>query len=101
MTMLPDPERIFGLLTQESVNVVLIGGLAAVVQGALTTTNDIDLCYNTDSANLSRLVRALAPLHPRLRVANLTDAEARALPFHWDERTLRDTPVNPTNRCWR
>jgi hypothetical protein len=89
-----NPERVFRLLEQEGAEVVLIGGLAAVAQGVpIIHANDIDLCYNPDPTNLPRLVRALAPLHPRLRLARLGDEEARPLPFRWDERTLTQSPV--------
>jgi hypothetical protein len=89
-----DPERVVRLLGQEGVDAVLIGGLAAVAQGVSNViTNDMDFCYDPTPTNLSRLVRALAPLHPRLRVARLTDEEARMLPFCWDERTLRASPI--------
>jgi hypothetical protein len=89
-----DPERVVRQLGQEEVDVVLIGGLAAVAQGVSNViTNDMDFCYDPTPANVARLVRALAPLHPRLRVARLTNEEAGALPFRWDERTLRDSSI--------
>jgi predicted nucleotidyltransferase len=81
------------LLLQEGAEVVLIGGLAAVALGVPYVTNDVDLCYNPDPPNLSRLVHALVQLHPRLRVGRVSDDDARMLPFHWDERTLRDSPI--------
>lgn len=87
------PQRVFERFVDQGVDAVLIGGLAAVLLGVPIVTNDMDFCYSPDSANLSRLVRALAPLHPRLRVARLSDEEAKALPFSWDERTLHDTPI--------
>ena len=90
-TMLP--QHVFQLFAREEVEAVLIGGLAAVLLGVPIVTNDMDFCYDPTPSNLSRLVRALAPLHPRLRVARLVDEEARALSFHWDERTLQDSPI--------
>ena len=97
-TMLP--QHVFHLFAREEVEAVLIGGLAAVLLGVPIVTGDMDFCYDPAPPNLSRLVRALAPLHPWLRVARLADRvarladeEARALPFHWDERTLRDSPI--------
>jgi hypothetical protein len=86
------PQRVFDLFEKEGVEAVLIGGLAAVLLGVPVVTSDMDFCYDPDPANLSRLVRALRPLRPCLRVAGLTDEEARALPFQWDEQTLRDSP---------
>jgi hypothetical protein len=80
-------------LTDEQVEVVLIGGFAAVALGVPYVTQDIDLCYNPDPANIARLSRALTPLHPRLRVQGLTDEEAQALPFVLDERTLQQAAI--------
>jgi len=85
-------EVLFRALTDAQAAVVVIGGLAAVVQGVPYVTNDADLCYDASPDNRRRLVQALAPLHPCLRVGRLTSEEARALPFQWDERTLRDSP---------
>lgn len=84
---------LFQRLQDEQVEVVLVGGLAAVALGVPYVTQDIDLCYDPDPANIARLARALAPLHPRLRVAGLTDEEARALPFQLDEHTLQQSAM--------
>lgn len=72
--------------------IVLIGGLAAVLHGVPIVTNDVDLCYDTSADNREKVIAVLAPLHPSLRVARMTEDEARSLPFFWDSRTLRDTP---------
>ncbi len=72
--------------------VVLIGGMAAVALGIPYLTQDIDFCFDTLPENLPRLIEALAPLQPRLRVEGLSDGIARTLPWRWDERTLRDAP---------
>jgi hypothetical protein len=87
------PQAVFQRLAGEGAAVVLVGGLAAAVLGVPYVTNDIDLCYDPDSANLARLVAALAPLHPRLRVEGLSDEEATALPFHLDVRTLQQASI--------
>ncbi|MDQ2829392.1 MAG: hypothetical protein M3Y74_10115 [Chloroflexota bacterium] len=83
---------IFRALVDAQAEVVVIGGWAAVVQGVSHVTNDIDLCYNPTPDNRRKLVQAIAPLKPFLRVGRLTADEARMLPFVWDERTLRDSP---------
>jgi len=88
-----DIARVLSLLTDAHVDVVLVGGMAAVAHGVVHLTNDIDLCYNPDLANLERLVRALAPLHPRLRVEGLTDDQSSSLPFQWDARTILATEL--------
>lgn len=47
-----------GLLKAE-VEFILVGGLAAVVQGAPVTTMDVDIVHNRSSENISRLFRFL------------------------------------------
>jgi len=88
-----DEERIFRQLIDGKVDFVLVGGLAAVVQGVVHLTNDVDICYAPAPENLARLTGALAPLHPRLRVEGLTDEQARVLPFQWDARTILATEL--------
>jgi hypothetical protein len=83
-----NPLHLFRLLTQEEVEVVLVGGVAMIVQGVTHDTNDIDLCYRRTVANMERLVLAILPLNPRLRVEGLTDAEARLLPWQLDVQAL-------------
>ncbi len=69
-------------LAGSEVRFVIIGGVALVLQGSSRTTQDVDVCYARDRANLERLAAALAPLHPRLRGA------PPGLPFQVDARTL-------------
>lgn len=88
-----NPDLVFHLLVEGQVDAALIGGLAAIAHGVIHVTNDIDLCYDLAPSNLTRLVRALESIHPRLRVEGMTDEQARTLPFRWDERTLRETEL--------
>lgn len=69
-------------LADAGVTFVIIGGFAAVVQGAIFLTRDLDICYERSHGNLKRLAAALSPFHPRLRGA------PEELPFVFDERTL-------------
>lgn len=84
--------RILSALADEEAQVILIGGLAAVLQGVPYVTNDIDFVYALTDENRGKLVRALTPLQPRLRVGGMADEDARALPWRFDVRTLRDSP---------
>jgi hypothetical protein len=86
-------ELVFYLLEKEQVEAVLVGGLAAVAHGAVYMTNDIDLCHNPAPSNLTHLVRALEPIHPRLGVEGMTDDQSSALPFQWNERTLLEVEL--------
>ncbi len=71
-------------LCQQSVDFVLIGGMAAVAQGSNYLTRDMDICYSRDKVNLERLSKALEPFLPRPR-----DAPPN-LPFVLDVATLRN-----------
>ena len=78
-TVVFDPRPILGVLAQHQVHFVVIGGIAASLQGSTTITNDFDICYARDKENLERLAAALNELQATLRgvreqVAFLLDA---------------------------
>lgn len=59
--------RILELLEQHGVEYVVVGGVAAVLQGAPVTTFDIDTLVRIDPANIDRLAKVLAALDARYR----------------------------------
>lgn len=69
-------------LAAHGVDFVVVGGIAMVAHGSARTTNDLDICYSTDAANLEALAAALTELGAKLRGI---DAE---MPFVPDARTL-------------
>jgi len=69
------------------VRFVVVGGVAATIQGSARFTNDIDLCYDAAPDNLEALVRVLQMWHAYLRGVE------RRLPFVLDARALRAAPV--------
>jgi predicted nucleotidyltransferase len=71
-------------LSEANVDFVIVGGAAATIHGSSRLTQDLDVVYGRSSANISRLVSALAPFRPYLRGA------PPGLPFSWDEQTLRN-----------
>ena len=75
-------ERLLGALQRGGVEFVIIGGVAARAHGSSRLTDDLDVCYARSSANMARLVKALAPLKPYLRGA------PPGLPFEWSVATL-------------
>ena len=77
-----DFERLFHLLGDARVDFILVGGMAAAVHGASRLTQDLDVVYSRERANLERLAAALAPHHPYLRGA------PPGLPFRWDAETI-------------
>ena len=78
-----DAEKLLKAFHREKVEFVLIGGLAAVLQGSAYVTADLDLCYSRQRKNLEKLARALAPFHPALR------AVPDQIPFQLDPTALR------------
>lgn len=79
-----DFELLFRRLSDEHVELVVVGGLAVISHGHIRATVDLDICYARSPENLERLVRALGPLQPKLRGA------PPELPFFWDAQTLRN-----------
>jgi hypothetical protein len=61
----------------------MIGGLAARLRGSPSITDDMDICYARDDANLEKLARALRDLRARLRGA------PDDVPFILDAKTLK------------
>jgi len=76
-------ERLLAALHDGGVAFIIIGGVAARAHGSARLTDDLDVSYSRDPANLDRLVEALRPLRPYLRGA------PPGLPFEWSAATLR------------
>jgi len=72
---LPDFLAILGALAEHQVDFIVVGGVAAALNGAPLATFDLDLVYSRQPANLHRLVAALEALdacyrqHPDKRIA--------------------------------
>jgi hypothetical protein len=58
---------ILDALLSGGVEFVLVGGLAAVAQGAPITTHDVDIVHGRSEANLDRLMAVLGKLNARYR----------------------------------
>jgi hypothetical protein len=74
-------------LTEGGVDFVVVGGIAAVAHGSPQVTQDLDIAYAEDEANLERLGVVLVGLGATLR------GVAEGVPFVPDGRTLRHTRV--------
>ena len=77
-----DPLRILKILSRHDVRFVVIGGIAGRLWGSTTVTNDLDICYARDGANLKALALALRELKVKLRGVD------KDLTFIVDARTL-------------
>jgi hypothetical protein len=54
-------------LISSQVEFVLVGGFAAVAHGVTLVTRDVDICCRFSEANLMRIQKAFADLHPAHR----------------------------------
>ncbi|HSH76410.1 MAG TPA: hypothetical protein VLA09_12050, partial [Longimicrobiales bacterium] len=79
-----DPERIIRVLAAHGVEYILIGALAARLQGFPRLTADADITPATTSDNLERLAAALRELGARV----FTDGIPEGLEFDCTARTL-------------
>jgi hypothetical protein len=64
-----DPQQIIARLVAEGVDFVVIGGVAATLQGAELPTLDLDIAYERSRENLERLAASLRSINVRLRGA--------------------------------
>ena len=71
-----DPERLITTLAAHGVRYVLIGALAARLQGFPRTTADADITPATDADNLERLAAALRDLDARVYTESLPEGLA-------------------------
>ena len=65
--MTPSFREILEVLNQHQVEYIVVGGVAAVIHGAPTTTFDLDTLVRLDHANAERLAKALSQLEARFR----------------------------------
>ncbi len=55
-------DEILRVLTRNEVKLIVVGGVAAILQGSPLTTEDLDTVYLSSAENNARLVRALEEL---------------------------------------
>lgn len=78
------PGEILRVLERHGVEFVVIGGLAAALQGSPFVTTDIDVTPRRASKNLERLSAALKELDARVR----TETVPEGIPFDHDANSL-------------
>jgi len=79
-----DFRRVLEALAEKGVAHVVIGGLAVGLQGSAYRTEDVDIVYARDRENVERLVAAIEPFKPRLRVPGEPDGVA----FRFDVQSV-------------
>lgn len=77
-------EPVLKSLTENTVEFVIIGGVAITAHGSAYLTQDLDFCYSRSKENLKKVVSALGSFKPKPR--NFPEN----LPFVFDERTLQN-----------
>ena len=80
-----EPAEILRRLVASGVRFVLVGGLASQAHGSVSMTNDLDICYDRDPDNLTRLAEVLVDVAAIRR--GLPSDAPRMPPL--DARTLR------------
>ncbi|MCP3956518.1 MAG: nucleotidyl transferase AbiEii/AbiGii toxin family protein [bacterium] len=55
-------DEVLRVLTRNEVEFIVVGGIAAILQGSPLTTEDIDIVYRPSEENIARLARALGEL---------------------------------------
>lgn len=78
------PAEILGVLERHGVEFVVIGGLAAAVQGSPFVTTDVDVTPRRARKNLERLSAALKELDAKIR----TETVPEGLPFDHNVSSL-------------
>lgn len=70
------------LLSRGGVEFIIVGGVAATIQGSAHITSDLDVVYRRTPENIDKLAAALWPIAPYLRGA------PEGLPFSFDAATI-------------
>lgn len=65
--MRPKYFELLEVLSRHEVDFIVVGGVAAILEGAPITTLDLDVVYDLRPANLERLITALKSLNARYR----------------------------------
>jgi hypothetical protein len=71
-------------LAEGEVECIIIGGVALLLHGSTRLTLDIDVLYRRTRENIRRLVAAVAPFGPKLRLAR----NAPPVDFPFDEQAV-------------
>ena len=79
------------VLAEERVEFILVGGIAAALQGAPVLTQDVDILYRIEDTNLDRLEMALNRLNAFAR------HDERKLPFGKSHLQTRGHKLSTTD----
>jgi hypothetical protein len=88
-----DPIALLERLVDGEVDFVIIGGVAATIQGAALPTIDLDIIYERTPANIARLAIVLESLEVRLRGAEDVAQRVDARLLRAGDRFTFTTPL--------
>ena len=75
--------EILDALFEHRVDCIILGGVALILHGSTRVTFDLDILYQRSHENIARLVTALIPFDPKLRLP-----DGKPLDFPFDEHTI-------------
>ena len=93
--MKPDFLELFRALHRDGVEHVVVGGVAAILEGAPITTLDFDIVVRLDEDNLRRLVTLLEELDARYRDPSGREIRPTLERLRSNKINLLDTKLGP------
>lgn len=99
--MKPDFLELFRALDRAAVDYVVVGGVAAILEGAPIATLDLDIVYRQDSANLQRLLALLEDVGARYRDPSGRNIRPTMERLESNEVNLLDTELGPLDAMQR
>jgi hypothetical protein len=97
----PDFLKLFGALAGAGVEHVVVGGVAAILEGAPIATLDLDIVYRTDADNIQRLATLLDQLDARYRDPAGRDIRPTVGRLESNEVNLLETKLGPLDAMRR
>jgi hypothetical protein len=97
----PDFLELFRALDRAGVEHVVVGGVAAILEGAPIATLDLDIVYRIDDDNLHRLATLLEKLEARYRDPAGRDIRPTVERLASNKTNLLDTKLGPLDAMQR
>lgn len=97
----PDFMELFRALDRAGVEHVVVGGVAAILEGAPIATLDLDIVYRSDDENVRRLAGLLDELDARYRDPAGRDIKPTVSRLHANSVNLMSTRLGPIDAMQR
>lgn len=99
--MKPDFLELFRALDRAGIVHVVVGGVAAILEGAPIATLDLDIVYRSDDENVRRLAELLTELEARYRDPAGRDIRPTAARLQTNVINLMSTRLGPVDAMQR